>query len=226
MPREDYNYKRRNDDGKQRDNYKQGRDYRDSGNRSSSSRYEPYPSHNSNRRDNYHKSDYLEEKDNRRNYRRDDREYKDDRYKDRYNNDRYNDSYRNVDKNNYRREDNNKRVDSELYSTRERDTSKYGKATTNKQEENNNTAKQENKSTTTTSNNNPSETTEEVDENVLLMQQLGLPVSFDTTHGKHVKGKANNLYGVKIIHQRKVRQVMNLKDKPTHNNAPRPPTSI
>lgn len=53
------------------------------------------------------------------------------------------------------------------------------------------------------------------DESLELMKRLGLPTAFNTTHEKQVPG--NNLSGVKITRQRKVRQVMNLKDKPTHD---------
>ncbi|KAF0978596.1 hypothetical protein FDP41_002416 [Naegleria fowleri] len=64
--------------------------------------------------------------------------------------------------------------------------------------------------------------TVEDDENLQLMKALGLPTQFDTTHEKYVPGKAHHLSGVKITSKRKVRQVMNLKDKPTHNtNKPR-----
>ncbi|KAG2392278.1 hypothetical protein C9374_012530 [Naegleria lovaniensis] len=85
---------------------------------------------------------------------------------------------------------------------RERNTSKYGKATNADEED-------------------LIIPTVEDDENLQLMKALGLPTQFDTTHEKFVPGKAHHLSGVKITSKRKVRQVMNLKDKPTHNNKPR-----
>ncbi|EFC49595.1 predicted protein [Naegleria gruberi] len=86
-------------------------------------------------------------------------------------------------------------------SQRERNTSKYGKS--NGQ---------------STSDDEFSIPSVEEDENLQLMKSLGLPTSFDTTHEKHVAGKANNLSGVKITTKRKVKQVMNLKDKPVHTH--------